>query len=215
MGIIYDMDDLLVDSHRLHVKSVEAVIKQYGYNIDDIPQWLWSESMGKRLIDFLQDLVKVLHLNETIETLNHKRSQVFLKLVEDELQPLPGALESLTLLNNHFTIGLASSGTKKYLDMVMDKFKIRKYFEVVVSGDEVEYGKPHPEVYLTASAKLGLNPDECLVFEDAAHGISAAKQAGCKCIGVKNPNTPPQDLSGADIILNSLEELTIDMVNRF
>lgn len=214
-GIIYDMDDLLVDSHRLHVKSVEAVIKEYGYTLDDVPQWLWSESMGKRLIDFLQDLVKVLDLNETVETLNHKRSQVFLKLVKEELQPLPGALESLSLLTNHFKIALASSGTKKYLGLVMDKFNLRKYFQIVVSGDNVKYGKPHPEVYLTASKKLSLNPTECLVFEDATHGIRSAKEAGCKCIGVKNPNTPPQDLSEADTVLNSLEEVTIDMVNRF
>ncbi|MFP3908687.1 MAG: HAD family hydrolase [Archaeoglobaceae archaeon] len=214
-GIIYDMDDLLVDSHRLHVRSVEAVIEQYGRTINDIPQWLWSESMGKRLIDFLHDLVKVLDLKESVETLNQRRSEVFLKLVEEELQPLPGALESLDLLNNHFKIGLASSGTRKYLEMVVDRFDIRKCFQVIVSGDEVEYGKPHPEVYLTASRKLGLNANECLVFEDATHGIRSAKEAGCKCIGVKNPNTPPQDLSEADMVLNSLEELTIDMVNSF
>lgn len=215
-GIIYDMDDLLVDSHRLHVKSVEAVVKEYGFTINDIPQWLWEESMGKRLIDFLYDLIKVLDLNESVETLNHKRSEIFLRLVEKELQPLPGALESLQLLSsNNFRIGLASSGTKKYLDMVMDKFNIRKYFRVVVSGDEVEWGKPHPEVYLTASRKLGLKPHECLVFEDATHGITSAKEAGCKTIGVKNPNTPAQDLSEADIVLNSLKDFTIDMVSKF
>ncbi|MFP4559140.1 MAG: HAD family hydrolase, partial [Archaeoglobaceae archaeon] len=173
-GIIYDMDDLLVDSHRLHVRSVEAVIEQYGRTINDIPQWLWSESMGKRLIDFLHDLVKVLDLKESVETLNQRRSEVFLKLVEEELQPLPGALGSLDLLNNHFKIGLASSGTRKYLEMVVDRFDIRKCFQVIVSGDEVEYGKPHPEVYLTASRKLGLNANECLVFEDATHGIRSA-----------------------------------------
>lgn len=215
-GIIYDMDDLLVDSHRLHVKSVEAVVKKYGFSINDVPQWLWEESMGKRLIDFLRDLIKVLDLNESVETLNHRRSEVFLRLVEKELQPLPGALESLQLLSsNNFRIGLASSGTKKYLDMVMDKFNIRKYFRVVVSGDGVEWGKPHPEVYLTASRKLGLKPRECLVFEDATHGITSAKEAGCKTIGVKNPNTPAQDLSEAEIVLNSLKDFTIDMVSKF
>lgn len=214
-GISYDMDDLLVDSHRLHVKSVEAAIQEYGYSIKDIPQWLWSESMGKRLIDFLHDLVRVLDLDEGVETLNHKRSTVFLKLVEAELQLLPGARESIQLLSsNNFKIGLASSGTKKYLDMVMDKFNMGKYFQVIVSGDEVEFGKPHPEIYLTASRKLGLNPGECLVFEDATHGITSAKNAGCKCIGVKNSNTPSQDLSGADLILDSLEELTIDTVKK-
>ncbi|MFO7966770.1 MAG: HAD family phosphatase [Archaeoglobaceae archaeon] len=214
-GIIYDMDDLLVDSHHLHVKSVEVTIQQYGYTIDDIPQWLWSESMGKRLIDFLNDLVKVLQLDESVETLNQRRSQIFLKLVGEELQPLPGALGSLELLNNHFKIGLASSGTKKYLDMVMDKFGITEYFQVVVSAEEVEHGKPHPEVYLKACSKLRLSPPECLVFEDATHGIRSAKKAGCKCIGVKNPYTPPQDLSEADLVLDSLEEVTIDMVNGF
>ncbi len=209
------MDDLLVDSHRLHVKSIEVIVKEYGYTLDDVPQWLWVESMGKRLIDFLAELVKVLDLKESVEALNHKRSRIFLKLVEDELEPLPGALYSLELLNNNFKTGLASSGTRKYLDMVMDKFDMRQYFQVVVSGDEVEYGKPHPEVYLTACRKLGLNRNECLVFEDATHGIRSAKEAGCKCIGVKNPNTPPQDLSEADMVLNSLEDFTIDMVNMF
>jgi len=104
-------------------------------------------------------------------------------------------------------IGLASSGTEEYIGIVLDKFKIRRYFNVIVSGDDVKVGKPNPRIYTLAAEKLGIAPGRCIVLEDAKNGVEAAKAAGCKCIGVIDLNELPQDLSKADIVLNSLMEV--------
>ena len=121
---------------------------------------------------------------------------------------MPGLNESLSYYRQkEFKIALASSGTKKYIEMVLDRFKIKDYFDVVISGDHVKHGKPHPEVYEIALEKLGVKPSESVVLEDAEVGIESAKGAGCFCVAVTNPYTPKQDLSKADKVIHSLNEI--------
>ena len=91
----------------------------------------------------------------------------------------------------------------------MEKFKVADYFDVIVSGDDVKRGKPDPETYLIAVKKLGIRPSQAVVLEDATNGIAAAKAAGCFCIAIKNPYTPKQDLSRADLALDSLADLSL------
>ena len=111
------------------------------------------------------------------------------------MQSLPGLEKSLKLFkeNGYPNCQLPHLEQKKYIDLVLEKFDIKNYFSLIVSGDDVKKGKPNPETYLVASQKLGFTPEECLVLEDATAGINAAKDAGCKCIAIKNLNTPVQD----------------------
>ena len=128
---------------------------------------------------------------------------------------MPDLLQSLKLFKkNKFKIALASSGTKKYINVVLAKFKIADYFDVIVSGDDIKRGKPDPEIFSVAVKKLGLKPEETLVLEDATNGIEAAKSAGCKCIAVINKMTPPQNYSKADLVINSLEEIDMGLVKK-
>ena len=108
---------------------------------------------------------------------------------------------------------MASSGTKEFINIVLDKFKIRDYFRVIVSGDEVSVGKPAPETFLIAAEKLGLSPQQCIVLEDATNGIESAKAAGCKCIAIPYKKGLKQDLSKADLILDSLNEVNEENLN--
>jgi beta-phosphoglucomutase-like phosphatase (HAD superfamily) len=109
---------------------------------------------------------------------------------------------------------LASSGTKAYIDFVVNRLKIRKYYDVIISGEDVKHGKPDPEPYLLACKRLGLPPDQCVVLEDASNGVKAAKAAGCKCIGIDSPYTPPQDLSQADLELKSLLKINKGIIDK-
>ena len=93
--------------------------------------------------------------------------------------------------------------------MVVSKFELEDYFSCILSGEEVENGKPAPDIYVETAKKLGIVPEECIVIEDSKNGVMAAKEAGMKCIGFKNINSGEQDLSKADYIVNSIVEIKI------
>ena len=120
----------------------------------------------------------------------------------------------LAVYNEKYLLAMASSNTRKAIDKVMDIFSLSKYIKVSVSGEEVEKGKPNPEIFLKAAKKLGVEPKNCLIIEDTFVGIQAAKAAGMKCIGFKNPNSGDQDLSGADLVVESFKELSVDTIKE-
>lgn len=212
-AVIYDLDDLMVNSAPTHFKATDILLQKYGHKYEELPGDLKTDFIGKRVIDVLKDIVEYFKISADFNELYAERMQIFLALVRNELEPMPGLFKSLKLFKNKYKIALASSGMRKYIEFVLEKFGIVDYFDAVISGDDVKIGKPSPETYIVACKKLGLKPDECVVFEDAAVGVASAKSAGCKCIAIKNPYTPPQDLSRADVILDSLDDITLKMVD--
>ena len=213
-GVIYDLDDLMVDSHHLHLKAFDALLIRYGHKYGELPEELRAKFIGRRVIDILKEMARYFGIEESAESLQEERSSIFLKLAGKELKAMPGLIKSLKLFRlNNFKMALASSGVKDYISLVLDKFLIRDYFDAIVSGEDVKAGKPNPETFLLACRKLGLNPQECLVLEDASVGVETAKNAGCRCIAVISPNTPAQNLLKADLVLDSLNEISIENVN--
>ena len=214
-AIIFDMDDLIVNSDPLHSIAWERVLSDFGKSFDDIPSNKKSKFIGMRVIDICKEIINILGLDIDLNTFYEKRTKVFLEIVKSELELMPGLLESLELFSsNDYKIALASSGAKKYIDLVLDKFNIRKYFDIIVSGDNVSIGKPHPETYIVASKMLNLKAEECVVLEDAENGIISAIQAGCKCIAVHNPHTPYQNLSEATLSISSLKDINLDIISK-
>jgi len=212
-AIIYDMDDLMVNSDPLHALAWEELLADFNHKFSDLPEELRSKFIGRRVIDICKEIIHTLDLDANLEEFYEKRIAIFLELVRNELKAMPGLVESLKLFKaGGFKIALASSGAKQYIKLVLDRFEIKDYFDVIVSGDDVNIGKPHPETYTVACKKLGFNPEECLVLEDAKNGIESAKVAGCKCVAIINPHTPSQDHSQADLILDSLNELSLEII---
>jgi HAD superfamily hydrolase (TIGR01509 family) len=91
----------------------------------------------------------------------------------------------------------------------MDKLGLRKYVKYWLSGEQVLRSKPEPDIFLKVAEVLNVDPADCLVIEDSASGIKAAKRAGMKCIGYRNLNSGNQDLSGADLIVDKIGEINI------
>ncbi len=213
-AIIYDLDDLMVNSDPLHTETWEIILKESGYKFSELSEKLRSKFIGMRVKDISKEIIKELKLNVDFDYFCKERIRIFLKLVKEKLEAMPGLIYSLNLFKEGgFKVAIASSGAKEYIKLVLERFDISHYFDAIVSGDDVKIGKPSPETYIIACKKLNLKPEECLVLEDATVGIESAKAAGCKCIAIKNPNTLPQDHSKSDLLLSSLEELTFDIVN--
>lgn len=208
-AVIYDMDDTMVNSQPLHTLATNLMLRDFGYlGPQEADKKERADFVGKRVIEVLAILKKEMNLSAPLDELFARREKIFLDLVKERLEILPGLRQSLEFFKKRgLKIALASSAVREYIDLVLEKFDLKNYFEVIVSGDMVKKGKPDPETYLRACEKLTLPPRQCLVMEDAKNGIVSAKRAGCACLAVKNIHTPPQDLSQADAVLDSLEDV--------
>lgn len=214
-AIIYDLDDTMVNSDPLHVRAWEELLKEYGHNWSDIPEGVRASYLGMRVVDICNAIIDYLNLNIDRDEFYRRRIELFLEIVEKELEPMPGLLESLERFKNAgFKMAVASSGAQKYIDLVLDKFSIRNYFDAIVTGDDVKIGKPHPDAYLITAEKLHVDPAACLVLEDATKGIQSAKAAGCMCIAIRNPNVPPQDFTEADVVVDRIDDITLKKIEE-
>ena len=211
---IYDLDNLMINSLSPHIKANDVLLERYGHKTSEIPADSISRFVGMRVKDILGEVLDIFKIDEDLDAFYKKREEIFLELAEEELEAMPGLTESLDFFQkNGFKIAMATSANKNYLNLVLKKFGVAKYFKAIVTGDDVKLGKPDPETYQATVQKLGLKPAECLVLEDATEGIASAKAAGCQCIAIKNEFIPPQDLSQADLVLDSLLDIDLKTIN--
>lgn len=211
-AIIYDMDDTIVNTFPIAIKAEEILLRKLEKDSGKSTNVDLSSFIGMRVVDVLEEMKKQLKLKTSIKKLSRARSEIFFRK-QEKIELLPGVKKSLDLFKHKYKLALTSSGTKEYIEFILNKFKLKKYFSLIISGDDVKLGKPNPEPYLKTVEKLRLKPLECLVIEDAENGVISAKLAGCRCIAIENKYTPKQDLSKADLVLESLEEINLGVVD--
>jgi len=210
-AFIFDMDGVIIDSQPIHFEVDAMVLKDFGVEID---QKELEQYAGMANEDIWSSLKEKYHLKQTlpeiIEYLLSKKAQSF---KETNREPIDGVIDLIHKLDEmNIPMALASSSARVLIDTVLEKYKIRDYFSYIISGDEVRKSKPEPDIYLTAAQKINVDPKDCVVLEDTKNGVIAAKTAGMKCIGFRNPNSGAQDLSKADVIVESIREV-IEMIN--
>ena len=132
-----------------------------------------------------------------------------------QLPQLSGAVEAVERLASRWPLGLASSSNRVLIDEVLETAGLSQQFRVTVSSEEVERGKPAPDVYLEAARRLGVEPASAAAVEDSAAGIRSASEAGMRVIAIANPHYPPDDeaMATAAVVLASLDELSTDVVD--
>ncbi len=205
-AFIFDMDGVIIDSEPLHFQTDRMVMKDYGIDITDNEL---NSFVGVTNPEMWAVLIERYNIKVTVEELlviqNQYKTQLFGK---KELQPINGILELLTELKEKgIPIALASSSSRQFIELVLRSLHIYEFFDVIISGEEVTNSKPAPDIFLKAAAELKVDPFECVVLEDSSNGVKAAKAAGMKCIGYKNPNSGIQDISFADCAVSTLVKL--------
>jgi beta-phosphoglucomutase family hydrolase len=210
-AVIWDMDGVIADTAMPHFHSWQfAFVKQGikftdGEFVDVFGQrndLIIRKKMGQ---DFSQDL---------IDEISEDKETFFRDEVVKSLQPFPGVVNLLTSLKNSgIACAVGSSAPLENVEVVLKGLKIDQFFQAVVYGLEVKEGKPSPDVFLTAARKLGVDPLDCLVIEDAVPGVKAAKNAGMVCIAVTNSH-PAELLKEADFIVDTLEKVTLADIDR-
>ena len=196
------MDGVLTDSEPIHDEALTTVLAAQGYSLTEDDR---NFILGTTLDGTWQLLQDRLSLAGALESWKERYSELVCRLLPEQVEPAPGLYGLLSNLGEKgLRLALASSSPREWIDLVLEKLKISRRFEVVIAGDEVERGKPDPEIYQKAAQSLSLPPDRCLVIEDSPAGMKAARYAGMKTVAVRTAYTEGQDLSDADWIIGSL-----------
>lgn len=198
------MDGVLIDSEPFHIKTNKKLFKEYG--IDYLPKDA-HKFFGLGIKEFYQKISKV-YKKEVPFKEAYAKDKKMMAISYKSLIPLNHqAKEALTTLQTVYKMALATSTPKVLAESALKRLKLIKLFGVLVFGDEVENGKPNPEIYLKTARKLDLSPNECIVVEDSINGMKAARNAGMKVIAYKAKHNNYQDFSVADFVIEDLREI--------
>jgi HAD superfamily hydrolase (TIGR01509 family) len=213
-AFIFDMDGVIVDSE-LHWKKPE------GYFLRSLAP-SWTDADQTRIIGL--SLNNVYRLLATEYGVTHSKEEflgVYMAMARqiygEHSSLIPGFRELLAELHRRGTpVALASSSTRPWIEIVLDRFDLHSDFQAVVSADELAggEGKPSPAIYLHTARKLGVDPAGCVVMEDSHNGVLSAQRAGMYCIGFRNGFNDDQDISTADVLVNSYAEINLDAIEQ-
>lgn len=184
-GAIFDFDGVIVDSHPIHKRAWRKLLESAGRTVSE--EELQFVLDGRRREDILQHFLGDLNPDLMIEY-GHRKERFFLEEAAD-VQTIGGLRDFLEdLTDSQVALAIASSGSRNRVNFLLDRLDLKKHFGVVITGDEVERGKPDPGVFLRAAQDLQLDPAELLAFEDALSGVKAARSAGMMCVGISQPD---------------------------
>jgi len=199
------MDGVLVDGEPLHFESVNELLAAEGKSIS-LAQY--KPYMGTKT--GWTDMITDFELRHPREHYSPIYRELVLSKYRERSEPLPGALSLVTALRMSGTrLGVASSSIREWVEACLGRIGLGGAFDALVTGDEVEHGKPDPEIYLRAAEKLGVEPSACLAFEDAPAGIEAARRAGMTAWAVRTEYTRDLALPDPEREFQSLADVDI------
>lgn len=209
-GVIFDLDGVIIDSEELQFESYNLVLERYGIQVT-------REEYGREWIALgggPEYAVRTYRLPIDAEELRQLKNPVYHQILRERVRLMPGVESCLARLGAHFPLAVATNSNDQDTTFVLDRFGIRERFAAVVTRDMYARGKPEPDAFLMAAARLDLPPSACAVVEDAYKGILAAHRAGCPIIAVPHDFTRDNDFSRATRIVRSLDDVTPDLVRE-
>lgn len=204
--IIFDMDGVLLDSEPMHQEIIYETFQLEGIPFDKA----YIQTLtGMSAFPMWKKVKHDAQRSESVEELiKFHRDYFFKRLPEVKVPLVPHVKDVLEKFKNEGKhLSLASSSGHKLIDIFTQQTNIAHYFEVIMSGDDVKYSKPNPEIFLKVAQWYGLPATQFTVIEDSTNGVKAAKSAGMQCVGFQNPLSGGQDLSQADLLIHSMQEL--------
>jgi HAD superfamily hydrolase (TIGR01509 family) len=206
-AVIFDWDGTLADTRNVIIKSFQHTLKEVKCEVSD-------EFIEKRIgigpINIFKDALKSSNITfekKIINKLVEKKINFHIELTK-KIKLFEGATELLGALRKKVKLALATMSNRRIIDTLLKEKKVKKYFNIVISFNDVQKPKPDPEIFLKSAAKLNCQPKNCLVIEDSKFGVIAAKKANMKCIAITSGAYSKMELEKerADLIVNSLKE---------
>ena len=210
-GILFDMDGVLADSESFICKAAIMMFSEIGL-IASPEDFKPFTGMGENM--YLGGVAEKHGIHVDIEVVKARTYQIYGEIVRGNLLPLPGALEFVRRCQDKgLRLALATSADRIKMEINLDEIGLPlSIFDSTITGLDVVRRKPAPDIYIKASEKIGVRPEECLVVEDAISGIKAGKNAGCRCLAVTT-SFSMESLSEADWICNSLLDVPEEVLN--
>jgi HAD superfamily hydrolase (TIGR01509 family) len=211
---IFDFDETLVDLEHQHTAAHERLCRAMDSRYEEMPEE-FRRASGRRIIDDIRDMREFFGWTRPIAELLAERQRYFDEEIAaaSDLELMRGAERVIRDLHARgLLLAVASSAVRSSIETILTRFDLLQLFAVIVDGSEVSRGKPDPEAYIITAGRLGVDPAHCVVFEDSAFGVRAAKAAGMFCIAVRNPRAQTfQDLSSADLVVSSFDEISFSL----
>jgi len=210
-AVVFDLDGVLLQSEEVWDAVRERYVRERGGRYDEEVQ---RAMMGMSAPEWSRFLHEEVHVPDDPEEINSEVVRRMLEAYRRELPLLPGAVAAVRRAAAAFPLGLASSSNREVFEEVLELAGIAESFSATVSAEEVERGKPAPDVYLEAARRLGAVPGRCTAVEDSHAGIRSAKSAGMRVVAIPNAAYPPDEeaLELADTVVRSLDDLTVDVL---
>jgi beta-phosphoglucomutase len=206
MGVIFDLDGVLVDTGWAHKQSWYDLANEEGFSMTD--EFFYS-TFGMQNYQIIPMLLGRNATSEEIDRLSDWKEQRYRDIIKEKLVAAEGAKSLLIDLKEEgFRLAVGSSAPRANLELVLDCTDLHDYFDAYVTGQDVTRGKPAPDTFLKAAEKLSINANRCVVVEDAVQGIEAGKAAGMAVVAVTTTRSRA-DLTRADIIVDSLAQLQV------
>jgi beta-phosphoglucomutase family hydrolase len=210
-AVIFDMDGVIIDSEPFHWEVNKRIFAALGI---DVSEEEYCRYIGVSNTNMWTAIQRSRGLRQSVEELVRMQVNGNIDFMRNErVDPVEGVIDLIAGLDHAgLLLGIASSSPYRIIEMVIEKFDLRRYFDGIVSGEDFKNGKPAPDIFLAAAALLKVSPGQCVVIEDATHGVEAAKAARMKCIGFKNIHSPGQKLEKADMIIDDFKAVGVHEV---
>ena len=210
-AVVFDLDGVIVDSEHVWDEVREELARERGGRWHDRAQ---TDMMGMSSPEWSRYMHDVIGLAESPAEIDAEVVRRMLDRYTEQLPLVDGAVEAVSRLAGSFRLALASSSNRPVIDVVLEVSGLAPLFEATVSSEEVERGKPAPDVFLEAAARLAVAPERCAAVEDSGNGIRAAHAADMRVLAIPNRRYPPPDdaLALADVVLDSIDELVPEVV---
>jgi len=203
--IIFDFDGLMVNSEHVVFDALKILFKQYG----KVLTWTYfCKHIGVPVTDSLKKFHRDFELPIPFTQFLEERNSIVHQYLSKKLKLMPGVKKIIELLRKKpVTLAIATSGKRTYIEYWLKKFGIEKYFKTVVCIDDVQKGKPHPDLILKVLEETEFSPTESIIIEDAPSGIEAAVKAKIRSIAIPTKGVPLQKFKNATYILDSMADL--------
>ena len=214
-AIVFDFDGVLADSEPLHLKAYQALLEPQGIHLDEAAyceRYLGYDDEGA-LRKIAEDYGLLLG-DEEIELLIVEKGHVFERLVGEKDVLYPGAADCVRRLAAAWPVGVASGALRADIDLILRGARVGELFAFIVAAGDTERTKPAPDPYLRAAQLHRVPPSACVAIEDSRWGLESARAAGMRTIAVTHTYPRAELLNAADVVVDSLAELTREFIAR-
>lgn len=205
-AVIFDKDGVIVETKKLHFEKWKRTFNQHNKKFNEE---ILNQMMGRSARENIKEFLDPTLSDEFITKILGEQLRFITSMFDRYVSLVPGIINFLKKLKDaNIPVALATSSRLESMNLVLDKFKLRPYFSVLINANDIALAKPNPEIYLHSVKSLKVKPEICVVFEDSYSGVEAAKSAGMKVVLVMTSHTQ-KEIPDVDLAIKDFTKITV------